>query len=44
MLKLVITYTAEHFMQVFGRIVVVIVEHEMPKYLHNPYVGHEIGH
>jgi len=44
MLKLVITYTAKYFMQVFGRIVVIIVEYEMSKHLHNPYVGHEIGH
>lgn len=39
-----ITYAAEHLMQVLGRIVVVIVEYEMPEHLHDPYVGHEIGH
>jgi len=39
-----ITYAAIDFMQVFGRTVIVIVEHEVPEKLHDPYVGHEIGH
>lgn len=31
-------------MQVLGRIVVVIVEYKVAEDLHDPYVGHEIGH
>lgn len=31
-------------MQILGRVVVVIVEYKVPEELHDPYVGHEIGH
>lgn len=31
-------------MQVLGRIVVVVVEHEVPEDLHDPYIGREVGH
>lgn len=42
--KRVITYAAVHFMQVLGRIIVIVVEYKMPKDLHDPYVWVQVGH
>lgn len=39
-----ITYAAVYFMQELGRIIIVIIEYEVPKEFHNLYVGQKVGH